>query len=73
MVIELGGGPSYLVRLVGIGSMCKSVARRGGVLSRVGGVELSESPDEPAVEGRVSGTSFFADFFRAGTPSGHVH
>lgn len=47
---------------------------RGGVWSLVGGVELSERPDEPAVDGLPSVDSFFTeDFFRAGTPSGHVH
>jgi len=44
------------------------------VLSRVGGVEVSDNPDESAVDGRPSMLSFRGvDFFRAGTPSGHVH
>jgi hypothetical protein len=48
----------------------------GGECSRVGGVDASDSPDEPAVDGRASteGASFFTfDFLRAGTPSGQVH
>lgn len=49
-------------------------ARLGGVWSLVGGVELSDSPDEPAVDGLPSAESFLlVDFFRAGAPSGHVH
>jgi hypothetical protein len=44
------------------------------VLSRVGGVEVSDNPDESAVDGRPSILSFLGVvFFRAGTPSGHVH
>lgn len=50
------------------------LARLGGVCSLVGGVDASDSPDEPAVEGLPSTESFLtADFFLAGTPSGHVH
>jgi hypothetical protein len=44
------------------------------VLSRVGGVEVSDIPDESAVDGRPSILSFRDDdFLRVGTPSGHVH
>jgi hypothetical protein len=44
------------------------------VLSRVGGVEVSDNPDESAVDGRPSTLSFRGVlFFLAGTPSGHVH
>ena len=47
----------------------------GGVLSRVGGVEASDKPDEPAVDGLPSTVSTLLDvlFLRCGTPSGHVH
>lgn len=47
----------------------------GGVLSRVGGVEPSDNPDEPAVDGLPSTVSTLLDvlFLRCGTPSGHVH
>jgi len=48
--------------------------RLGGVCSRVGGVDASDRPEEPAVEGLPSTESFLTTgFFRAGTPSGHVH
>lgn len=48
--------------------------RLGGVCSRVGGVDASDRPEDPAVEGLPSPESFLTtDFFRAGTPSGHVH
>ena len=52
--------------------------RRGGVGPRVGGV--SDTPDEPAVYGRVSepsmgegGSRRGVGFLRVGTPSGQVH
>ena len=50
-------------------------SRLGGVLSRVGGVEASDNPEDPAVEGRFSRASTFfgAFFFLCGTPSGQVH
>ena len=41
--------------------------------SRVGGVEASDIPEDPAVEGLSPGSFLGADFFLAGTPSGHVH
>lgn len=48
--------------------------RRGGVSSRPGGVDASERPDEPAVDGRPSTSSRREMLFlRAGTPSGHEH
>lgn len=43
------------------------------------GVDASDTPDEPAVDGRVSRpvsdaeSRFCAGFFRDGTPSGQVH
>ena len=52
----------------------------GGVGPRVGGEAASETPEEPAVEGRVSALSTGeggvlrgAGFLRVGTPSGQVH
>ena len=45
----------------------------GGVRSRVGGVEPSDIPEEPAVLGRSLSSFFGAGFLRGGTPSGHVH
>jgi hypothetical protein len=48
-------------------------ARLGGVWSRVGGVDDSDGPDDPAVDGRSTESFRVVDFFRAGTPSGHVH
>lgn len=46
----------------------------------MGGVAASDTPDDPAVEGRVSepsmgdgGSRFGVGFLRVGTPSGHVH
>jgi hypothetical protein len=50
-----------------------TVARLGGVRSLVGGVDPSDKPDDPAVDGRPSPESFVTDLFRAGTPSGQVH
>ncbi len=48
--------------------------RRGGVSSRPGGVDASERPEEPAVDGRPSTSSRREMLFlRAGTPSGHEH
>ena len=54
--------------------------RLGGVGPRVGGEAASETPEEPAVEGRVSALSTGeggvlrgAGFLRVGTPSGQVH
>lgn len=48
--------------------------RLGGVCSLVGGVDASESPEDPAVEGLPSIEPFLAvPFLRTGTPSGHVH
>ncbi len=69
------------------GNPISAGSRRGGVWFRVGGVDASDTPDEPAVEGLVSiiGDSIGVDgwdddwslrgagFFRVGTPSGHVH
>jgi len=46
--------------------------RFGGVGSRVGGVDPSDIPEDPAVPG-LSPESFLVDFFRVGTPSGQVH
>ena len=47
---------------------------------RVGGVAMSDTPEEPAVEGRVSmpsmgdgGSLLGVGFLRVGTPSGQVH
>lgn len=55
-------------------------SRFGGEGPRVGGVAASDTPDDPAVEGRVSepsmgdgGSRFGVGFLRVGTPSGHVH
>lgn len=48
--------------------------RRGGVSSLAGGVDASDNPEDPAVEGRPSPSSLLATLFlRAGTPSGHEH
>ncbi len=52
----------------------------GGVRFRIGGVDRSDT-DEPAVDGLASNTGDSAlcesllteGFFRAGTPSGHLH
>lgn len=54
-------------------------SRLGGVSCLAGGVEVSDTPDDPAVDGLVSnpvstaGSLRGAGFLRAGTPSGHVH
>lgn len=56
--------------------MSPGPARLGGLLSLTGGVDASDTPEEPAVEGRpsLSSPSFReVDFLRAGTPSGQVH
>lgn len=49
----------------------------GGVWSRVGGVEVSDRPEDSAVDGRPSkssvGCSCDVEFLLTGTPSGHVH
>lgn len=48
----------------------------GGLCSLVGGVEDSDKPDEPAVDGLPSKSTeslFAAAFLRTGTPSGHEH
>lgn len=51
--------------------------KSGGVWLRVGGVEPSDTPEDPAVEGRPSNPSTvgFRDdvLFELETPSGHVH
>jgi hypothetical protein len=48
--------------------------RLGGVISLAGGVEASDKPDDPAVEGLPSGSSLRTTFFlREGTPSGQEH
>jgi len=49
------------------------LVRLGGVRSLVGGVDPSDKPEDPAVDGRPSPASFLTtDFFR-GAPSGQVH
>ncbi len=54
--------------------------RREGLGPRVGGVADSDTPEDPAVEGRVSklstgdgGSLLGVGFLRVGTPSGQVH
>jgi len=66
---------TYLAALEGIGKRFKSTwFRRGGVISLAGGVEASDNPDDPAVEGLLSGSSLRTILFlRAGTPSGQEH
>ena len=63
---------TYLVRLGGSGMRPTStLARLGGVCSRVEGVDPLE---DPAVEGLPSLDPFLPSiFFREGTPSGQVH
>lgn len=51
-----------------------SCGRLVGVCSLVGGVDASERPEDPAVEGLPSIESFLVvPFLRTGIPSGHVH
>jgi hypothetical protein len=66
---------AYAARLEARGGRPTSTgALLGGLGSLVGGVDPSDSPEDPAVEGLPSPESFLvADFLRAGTPSGHVH
>jgi len=66
---------TYLGALEGSGKRFKSTwFRRGGVISLAGGVEASDNPDDPAVEGLLSGSSLRAILFlRVGTPSGQEH
>lgn len=66
---------TYLGALEGNGKRFRSTwFRRGGVISLAGGVEASDNPDEPAVEGLLSGSSLRATLFlRVGTPSGQEH
>lgn len=73
--IGTNGRKPYTGRLDTSGRRSKSTGGRlGGVCSLVGGVDPSDIPDDPAVEGLPSAESFLAtDFFLAGTPSGHVH
>lgn len=70
----LNDGWPYLGDRKGSGKMFISSCRLGGVCSLVGGVDASERPEEPAVEGLPSIESFLGvPFLRMGTPSGHVH
>jgi hypothetical protein len=66
---------TYLGALEDSGKRFKSSwFRRGGVISLAGGVEASDNPDDPAVEGLLSGSSLRATLFlRVGTPSGQEH
>jgi hypothetical protein len=66
---------TYLGALEGNGKRFKSTwFRRGGVISLAGGVEASDNPDDPAVEGLLSGSSLRTTLFlRIGTPSGQEH
>lgn len=57
---------------IGIRPM-STVALLGGVCSLVGGVDPSDRPEDPSVDGRPSESLLLSDFLRAGTPSGHVH
>lgn len=64
-------------RREGCGGNDNSITSRFGVASRVGGVDCSDIPEEPAVEGLVispdSRVFLLAERFRVGTPSGQVH
>lgn len=66
---------TYLGALEGSGKRFKSTwFRRGGVISLAGGVEASDNPDDPAVEGLLSGSSLRTTLFlRVGRPSGQEH
>lgn len=66
---------TYLGARGGSGKRFKSTwFRRGGVISLAGGVEASDNPDDPAVEGLLSESSLRTTlFFRVGTPSGQEH
>lgn len=51
-----------------------TLSRLEGVCSLVGGVDPSDKPEDPAVDGRPSSESFLTvDFFRVGADSGQVH
>jgi hypothetical protein len=66
---------SYLGAREGIGIRLMSTwLRRGGVSSLAGGVDASDKPEDPAVDGLPSTSSLLTTLFlRAGTPSGHEH
>lgn len=66
---------AYLGAREGIGIRLMSTwFRRGGVSSLAGGVDASDKPDDPAVDGLPSTSSRLTTLFlRAGTPSGHEH
>jgi len=63
----------YLDDREGSGTEFSSCDRLGGVCSLVGGVDVSEGPEDPAVEGLPSRSFLTVPFLRTGAPSGHVH
>jgi hypothetical protein len=68
---------THVKRRGGCGGRDNSIASLLGVASRVGGVDCSDRPDEPAVEGLGISTDsrvfLLAERFRDGMPSGQVH
>ena len=68
------------LRRVRGGKSSSASSRFGGVWCLVGGVELSERPEELAVDGRTSALSIWIEstllggaLLRGSTPTGQVH